>query len=143
MDYKEGDKVNLLIRKRTDLGYKVSINNAHEGLLYKSDIFQPIEEGEKVEGYVKKIRDDGLIDVCLKPQGYRNVIEINAAEILKKLSVENNFLPINDKSSPKTIQRELNMSKKAFKMAVGFLFRSRKITIEDNGIRLVWCVNQP
>jgi predicted RNA-binding protein (virulence factor B family) len=136
MDFKVGEKVNLIIEKETDLGFVVLINDLAEGLLYHSDIFQPLYEGEHIDGYIKKLREDGLIDVSLKPQGYKNVIEINAIAILDKLNANDGFLPLHDKSSPEEIEQTFHMSKKAFKAAVGFLYKSKQIVLAENGIHL-------
>ena len=85
MELKEGDKVKLFINKETALGYSVVINQEHEGLLYRNEVFQDIEEGITIDGYVKKLREDGKIDVSLQPQGFRNVIDQDINTILKKL----------------------------------------------------------
>jgi predicted RNA-binding protein (virulence factor B family) len=137
MDLNTGDKVKLIIRKETNLGYKVIINDEFEGLLFRSDVFKPLYEGEETEGYIKLIREDGLIDVSIKPQGYRKAIGINASDVLSLLEQQNGFLALNDKSSPEEIERALHMSKKSFKVAIGALYKQGLIKIEDRGISLV------
>lgn len=138
MDFKKGDRVNLIIGRPTDLGYQVYINEEQlDGLLYHNEIFQPLELGQKIDGYIKNIRDDGKIDVSLQPQGFQNVIDNNIEVIMEKLKAKNGHLMLTDKSQPEYIQQELNMSKKAFKSAVGQLYKQQKITIEDDGIHLV------
>ena len=119
MDLQEGDKVDLIIENRTALGYNVLINDEFDGLLYKNEVFTELEEGLEIEGYIKKIREDEKIDVSLRPQGFRNVIDNDVDKILDKLSRGNGFIPINDKSSPDSIKFHFEMSKKAFKRAVG------------------------
>ena len=126
-----------MIGRSTEIGFHVLINGTEEGLLYHNEIYETLEEGQRTKGYIKKIRDDGKIDVSLKPQGFRNVIDINTATILEKLKATNGILKLNDKSTPEEIYRELKMSKKAFKSAAGHLYKLKKIRIEDDGIHLV------
>ncbi|MET2985562.1 CvfB family protein [Aureibaculum conchae] len=132
----EGDKVNLLIYQKTDLGYVVIINNEHKGLVYENEVFSKINIGNKTEGYVKKIREDKHIDVSLQPIGYRNFNDSNSNLIMKILAKNNRFLPLTDKSSPEEIYETFGISKKAFKKAIGFLYKRRFITLGKDGISL-------
>lgn len=137
MEFKEGEKVNLRIEEETALGYVVSINNTDEGLLYKNEVFQDIEEQMEVVGYIKKIREDGKIDVSLRPQGFENVIDNDVNKILDKLkNSKEGFLLLTDKSSPEAIKFHLNMSKKAFKKAVGNLYKQQLILLKSDRIEL-------
>lgn len=136
MDLQEGDKVDLIIGVRTDLGYTVLINETHEGLLYGNEVFSDIEEGMKTTGYVKKIREDEKIDVSLRPQGFRNVIDNDVDKILSVLE-DKGFIPLTDKSSPEAIKFRLQMSKKAFKKAVGNLYRKKLIELKEDRIELI------
>ena len=135
-DLQEGDKVALLIEHQTALGYVVLIDGEFEGLLYSNEIFQDIEEGMEVEGYIKKIREDEKIDVSLRPQGFRSVIDTDVDKILHKLK-DKGFLLLTDKSSPDAIKFHLQMSKKAFKRAIGNLYKEKKIIIATDRIELV------
>lgn len=137
MELAIGDKVNLLIEQRTPLGFIVTINNEHEGLLYHNEIYEDLFEGQETVGYVKKIRDDKKIDVSLQPQGFRNVIDSNTEAILDKIKSNKGFLGLDDNSSPEEIYAELKMSKKAFKKALGNLYKQKQIRIETTGIYLV------
>jgi predicted RNA-binding protein (virulence factor B family) len=134
---KENQEVDLLIADYTDIGVNVIINNTYKGILYKNEIFKHIQQGDKVKGYIKKIREDQKIDVSLQKQGYENVTS-NEEIILAKLKEHNGFLPLNDDSPPEKITATLEMSKKTFKKAIGALFRQRLIRIEENGI----CLNK-
>lgn len=136
MDLKVGDKVDLVIGVQTTLGYTVLIDETHEGLLFNSDVFTALEEGHRTEGYIKNIREDGKIDVSLRPQGFRNVIDTDVQKILNKLE-KDGFLLLTDKSSPESIKFHLQMSKKAFKKAVGSLYREKKIVLKSDRIELV------
>ncbi|MDP2088048.1 MAG: DNA-binding protein [Flavobacteriaceae bacterium] len=136
MELKVGDTVNIVIGRASGLGVMVLINELEEGLIYRNEIFQPLVEGEKMEAYVKNIREDGKIDISLQPQGFRNVIELNMEKVLDSINEHNGFLPLTDKSTPGAIKRELEMSKKSFKSAVGGLFKQKKIIIREDGIIL-------
>ncbi|MDO6600796.1 MULTISPECIES: S1 RNA-binding domain-containing protein [Tenacibaculum] len=136
MDFEEGDKVDLIIEQQTPMGYIVLINDEFEGLLYSNEIFSDVEEGMETEGYIKKIREDNKIDVSLRPQGFRAVIDSDVDKVLTKLE-EKGFILLTDKSSPESIKFHLQMSKKAFKKAVGNLYRQKLIIISDDRIELV------
>ncbi|MDP3312496.1 DNA-binding protein [Lutibacter sp.] len=135
MELKVGDKVELLVGRNTGLGFTVLVNHTYEGLLYKNELFQKIAEGEKLVGYVKKIREDGKLDVSLQPIGFKNTIVKYEIVVLKALKENDGFLALNDKSDPVEIKYQLGMSKKAFKSAIGGLFKQKLITISEEGIR--------
>jgi len=135
LSVQEGQEVNLLVQQKTDLGYAVIINHQHRGLIFENEIFQDIRVGEKLKGFVKKIRDQNKIDVSLQATGFRQANEGNAGLIMKKLEEYEGFLPLNDKSSPEEIAGVLEISKKAFKKAIGSLYKERKIEITSEGIK--------
>lgn len=137
MELKVGDKVDLIVVRQTALGFTVLVEHEFEGLLYRNELFQKISEGQELIGYIKKIRDDGKIDVSIQPVGFKQTIVKNEITILKALKQNEGFLPLHDKSSPDEIKYQLGMSKKAFKNAVGGLFKQKLITISEEGIRLV------
>lgn len=134
--YEYNQEVELLVADETELGYKVIINNSHWGLVYYNEVFQRLEKGERLKGYIKEIRDDDKIDVSLSPLGYRKVEGI-AGRILETLKAGNGFLPVHDKSDPDEIYALFRCSKKAFKQAVGALYRQQLITLDKDGIRLL------
>jgi len=133
-DYEPGNACQGLIFEKTDLGYKVLLEDRYEGLLYANEVFQPLEIGEKRLVYVKKRRDDGKIDLQLLPTG-RVKYEEGAERILQLLEKEG-FLPLHDKSDPEEIKRVLGMSKKHFKQCIGQLYKAHEIIILENGIQL-------
>ncbi|WP_438973034.1 DNA-binding protein [Polaribacter sp.] len=138
MELQEGDKVQLVIETETGLGYTVLINEEYDGLLFRSEVFEPLEENMEVTGYIKNIREDGKIDVSLRPQGFRNVIDADVEKVLQKLkNSREGFLMLTDKSSPDSIRFHMKMSKKAFKKAVGNLYRNKLILIKEDRIELV------
>lgn len=129
------EEVDLIVSNPTDLGWNVIINEIHQGLLYKDEVFQKVQTGDRMKGYVKKTRPDGKIDVTLQRPGYRS-IEPNAQELLSALELKGGFLKLTDKSSPKEIEEQLHMSKKSFKRALGSLYKQRMVDIKENGIYL-------
>ena len=133
----ENDEVKILVWKQTDLGYKLIVNDLYIGLIFKNEIFQPIKTGQILRGYVKQIREDGKMDIALQKQGYRNQIPDATDIILKKLTETNGYLSLTDNSSPDEIYASLGMSKKAFKRAIGSLYKLRKVVLEEKGIRLI------
>lgn len=135
VQYKPGDEVELLIAERTTLGNKVIINDTHWGLIHAGDIFQTLNYGKRMRGYIKKIREDGKIDVILRKMGQDNIHDL-AQRILAELKNAGGFLPLHDKSSSLEINRAFSESKKSFKSAIGQLYKQGKINIESNGIRL-------
>ncbi len=138
INLKEGEKVQLIIEKETGLGYTVLINEEYEGLLFRSEVFQDLEVDMEVDGYIKQIREDGKIDVSLRPQGFRNVIGSDVEQVLEKLkNSKEGFLLLTDKSSPDSIRFHMKMSKKAFKKAVGNLYRQKLILIKEDRIELI------
>lgn len=134
---KEGDEVDLLVWKQTDLGFNVVVNQFHKGLIYANEVFKPIEIGDTLKGFVKKIREENKLDISLEKQGYENVIEPTAKRILEKLAENKNFLDLSDNSAPEEINRRLGISKKVFKKAIGGLYKQGLIKISDDGIYLV------
>ncbi|WP_347174658.1 DNA-binding protein [Polaribacter uvawellassae] len=137
MDIEVGDKVALIIGAETNLGFTVLIDEEFEGLLYRNEIFQELRENQRIAGYIKNIREDGKIDVSLQPQGFRNVISLDTEKVIEAIYDHDGFLPLTDKSSPEEIKRKLLMSKKAFKRAVGTLYKEKTILIKEDGIELV------
>jgi predicted RNA-binding protein (virulence factor B family) len=134
---KEGDAVDLMVMQKTDLGFSVIVNQKHEGLIFESDIFSKLNIGDKIKGYVKQIRADNKIDISLQPIGFKNFNDPNCEMILDKLKSKKGFLPITDKSTPDEVYATFGISKKAYKKAIGTLYKQRKISLQEDGIRLV------
>ncbi|MEO6550104.1 MAG: S1-like domain-containing RNA-binding protein [Ferruginibacter sp.] len=140
---KELEIVDLIVYRRTDIGYVCIINNVHTGVLHFNEIYRNIQAGDKFQGFIKKIypesndKDDRFrIDVAAGKPGYGRV-EDEAGKILRLLEENNGFLPYNDKSKPEDIYDFFGMSKKTFKMTTGNLYRQRKISFEPTGIKLI------
>lgn len=135
-EFSQGQEVELLIYNQSEMGYSAIINNGYSGLIYENDVFEYLEIGDKRKGYIKLIREDGKIDLSIRPVGM-DAIEEAKKHILNKLSEnENNRLPYHDKSDAKMIKMVFGLSKKAFKKAIGGLYREGKIDLLEDGIRI-------
>ncbi len=130
------DVVDMIVYRRTDIGYVVIINNQHTGVLHHNEIYRSIGVGDKFEGFIKKIYPDNKIDVAAGKPGYQRV-EDEAGKILRLLQENDGYLPYYDKSDPEEIYEFFGMSKKTFKMTVGNLFKQKKISLEKTGIKLL------
>lgn len=137
IDLEENQKVDILVFEKTDLGYNVIINNLYKGLIYENEIFRRLAWGDQTTGYIKTIREDGKIDVSLQPLGFLNARDENARIILEKLENNGGVLHLSDASDPLDIQEQLGMSKKAFKKAIGGLYREGLITLSGASIEVV------
>jgi predicted RNA-binding protein (virulence factor B family) len=134
---KEGEKVKLQVYRESDIGYVVIVNQVHQGLVYKNEVFTHLHIGQMIEeGFVKKIREDNKLDIGIGKQGVEK-LDDDQVKLIQLLKLHKGFLPYHDKSSPEDIYAFFGISKKAFKMNVGILYKAKKITIEDGGIRLV------
>jgi len=136
LDVTEGEDVDLLVYHLSPLGYQVIINNQYGGLLYGTDVFRQIKIGDKLRGYIKKIREDNKIDVALRNYAYEEVPE-GKEKIIQALEKNDGSLPLNDKSDPEEIKESLQMSKKTFKKAIGSLYKEKKIILLPDRIELV------
>lgn len=129
-------EVDLIVYRRTDIGYVVIINNQHTGVLHFNEIYRDITVGDTFKGFIKKIYPDNKIDVAAGKPGYKRV-EDEGEKIMRLLQENNGYLPYYDKSDPEEIYSFFGMSKKTFKMTVGNLYKQKKITLEKTGIKLV------
>jgi uncharacterized protein len=133
INLEQSEEVDLLIFEETQLGYNAIVNNAHKGLVYHNEIFKPIKIGDKLSGFVKKIREDNSLDISLQKIGIQN-LAITRDAVEDYLQKNNGFIPLTDNSSPEEIMALLHMSKKAFKKSVGGLYRDKRIALKDDGI---------
>lgn len=134
---KEGDKVKLQVYRESDIGYVVIVNQVHQGLVYKNEVFTHLHIGQFIdEGFVKKIREGNKLDIGIGKQGVEK-LDDDQLKLIQLLKLHKGFLPYHDKSSPEDIYAFFGISKKAFKMNVGMLYKAKKISIEEGGIRLI------
>jgi len=114
----------------------VIVNDIHQGLVHNSEVFKQVSIGDRITGYVKTVREDNKLDIVLQPIGYRQFIDVNVALVAKRIQSQGGFLPLTDKSSADAVYDEFGISKKAFKKALGFLYKERLIRLEEAGV--VW-----
>jgi predicted RNA-binding protein (virulence factor B family) len=132
---KEMEMVDLMVYRRTDIGYLVIINNRHTGVLHYNEVFRDLEPGDKLKGFIKNINEENKIDVVAGKPGYEKVTD-EAEKIMRLLKENNGYLPYNDQSKPDDIHSFFGMSKKTFKMTTGSLYKQQKIVFTQTGIRL-------
>lgn len=133
---KKGDTVEALVYSRSELGFSVVVNDLHHGMVYANEVFKPVSVGDRLTAYVKTIREDNKLDLSLQAIGYRQYIDAHTDMVAERIQAKNGFLPLGDKSSADDIYAEFGISKKAFKKAIGALYRERLVRIEDEGV--VW-----
>ena len=135
-EYQVGEEVSLIVESESELGYNAIINHLHRGILYHDELPGPLQKGQQLKAYIKKVREDKKIDLSLYRPGYAQVdgISQNILDILKSAG---GFLPLTDKSDAALVFDKLAISKKVFKKALGALYKQRLITLEEKGIRLI------
>ena len=134
--YTVGTETDLLIWQKTDLGFKVIIDNRYQGLVYEDQIFKRIHTGDRMKGYISRVREDGKLDVTLQPLGYQQARAFSDT-LLQYLKNNGGFCDLGDKSDAEDIKRRFQVSKKTFKKAVGDLYKRCLIVRDEQGIRLV------
>ncbi len=136
VQYKSGQEVDVLIARKSDLGYNVIVDNLHWGLVYRNEIFRPLRLGQKLKGYIKEVREDDKIDITLQKKGYDRINGI-VERILEKLEDNGGVLDVSDKTAPEIIYNLFECSKKDYKKAIGTLFKERKIELTATEIKLL------
>lgn len=134
--YRKGEKVRLLVANRTPLGYNAIVENAYGGLLYHDKLSEPLQVGQQLEGFVREVRPDGKMDLSVEMVGYKKVASLTE-QILDALERNGGRLDFDDDSSPEAIRENFGVSKKAFKQALGNLYKHRRIQFQHPGIQLV------
>lgn len=134
--YEVGETVDLLLCSRTDLGYKAIVNGTHWGLLFHNEVFTPLQRGQRMAGFIKEVRPDGKIDLCLQPPGQEKVGGL-ADEIMDTLRGQGGFLPLDASSPAEAVYARFGVSRKNFKKALGALYKNRLVRFADGGTRLV------
>ncbi|MBB6004661.1 S1 RNA-binding domain-containing protein [Arcicella rosea] len=134
--FAEKDEVELLPYEYTDLGIKALVNKCKIGIIYKNEIFKIVNLGEFTIGYIKKIREDGKLDLTLEKIGFDRIDNVKQS-ILSLLIAQNGFLPYTDKTDAGVIYANLQMSKKDFKKAIGGLYKEKRIFIKEDGVYII------
>lgn len=132
---KPRQRVEIVVASESPIGYRAIINNRHWGMIYKNQIFKPVQIGDKLEGFVRRITDDNRIDLMLREDGYKGVTD-SAQQLLQMIRRDGGVMELGDKSAPELIHSQTQMSKNQFKRAVGVLLKSGDIEVEDFQIRL-------
>ncbi|MBR5688414.1 MAG: GntR family transcriptional regulator [Prevotella sp.] len=134
--YRHGDEVELLVWQKTELGFKVIVDNQYAGLVYRDQLFSDIHTGDRIRGFVDNVRPDGKLDITLQPTGRRATTDFSEV-LLDYLEQNGGICDLGDKSDAEDIRERFGVSKKTFKRAVGDLYKRRLITISDTEIRLI------
>ena len=134
-EFSPGDEVDVVVIKKTDIGYNVIINDRFKGVIHFSDVLTKLSVGERRKGYIKPLREDQKLDVSLSRPGYGKVIEITGS-IVERLKANGGFLNLTDKSPAEEIYSQFQVSKKTFKQAIGALYKQKIILIESDRITL-------
>jgi len=135
-EFQAGEAVSLLVSNKSDLGYQVIVDNSHWGLLHHSEVARPLRRGQRLDGFIRHIRPDGRIDVCLHITASDKTDDITRM-IMRGLKKNDGFIAVSDKSSPDEIFEHFGISKKMYKKAIGALYKKKIIAIETDGIRLL------
>jgi predicted RNA-binding protein (virulence factor B family) len=133
---KHGTAVDVLIWQKTDLGFKCIVDNRYQGQLYDDQVFQQLHTGDRLTAYIDHVREDGKIDLTLQPTGRRHTLDF-AEVLLRYLYEHDGHCELGDKSPAEAIYARFQVSKKAYKKAIGDLYKRRLIQITDDGIALV------
>ena len=134
--FKRNEEVDILIWQKTELGFKVIVNNQYPGLIYQDQIFKSIHTGDGMKAYVAQLRTDGKLDITLQPTGIAAAEDFSSV-LLRYLKENNGYCVLGDKSDPEAIKHQFQVSKKVFKKAIGDLYKKHLITIEADGLHLV------
>jgi predicted RNA-binding protein (virulence factor B family) len=135
-DYQEGQSVDVIVTGKTPLGYKALVEGKHQGMLYRDALASPVTTGQRLKAFVRQVRPDGKIDLRLDQAGYRRVPSL-ALQIVNALEQAGGRLAFDDNSPPEAIRQAFSASKKAFKQALGTLYKSRRIRFTEPGIELL------
>jgi uncharacterized protein len=134
-NYQEGEEVDLLVHAKTDLGYNAVVNGCHAGMIYENEVFQNLSIGQRLQGYVRKIRDDGKIDLRLQRTGFQGIDDISQT-ILNTLKDRGGTVAVTDKSPPEEVYALFGVSKKVFKKAIGALYKKKLLVLDSDSIKL-------
>ncbi len=132
----EKDSINITVYRPTDIGFLCIVNDIHIGLMHYNDVFNALKIGDKIQGYVKKVKEENKLDIMPGKRGYEKVSD-EGTKILNLLQSNKGFLPYHDKSDPDIIYDVFGMSKKTFKMTIGNLYKDKKISLSNEGITLL------
>lgn len=133
--YEKNTEVKLLVWQKTDLGFKVIVDNKYQGLIYDNQIFRELHTGDRLKGFVSAVRPDGKLDIALQKQGREQTLDFSE-RLHEYLFYHDGYCPFTDKSPAEDIYNEFHVSKKVFKRAVGDLYKQHLISLAPDGIEL-------
>lgn len=133
---REGQEVDVLVYGKSELGFKCIVDNLYTGLIYSNDVFTPLSVGDRSRGFVKTIREDGKVDVSIRPVGMDAITEAKHSILVNLRFAKDGKLDLHDKSESEEIKLKLGMSKKLFKKAIGGLYKDGKIELMSDGIKI-------
>ncbi|MGM9713862.1 MAG: S1 RNA-binding domain-containing protein [Prevotella sp.] len=133
--YAPDQEVDILVWQKTDLGFKVIVDNQYQGLVYTSQVFRDLHTGDRLKGFVSTVRPDGKVDIALQKHGRAQTLDFSE-RLHEYLFEHDGYCPFTDKSDAEEIYREFLVSKKVFKRAVGDLYKRRLIVLAPDGIEL-------
>lgn len=135
--YKKDDKVEGIVYELSrDFGTFVAVDNKYSALIPKNQLFTDYKPGDLITARVVTVREDGKLNLSTREKSYVQ-LDDDAQLILQSLKEHEGFLPYNDKTNPVVIKEQFNLSKNAFKRAIGRLYKEKHISIEDDGIHLL------
>ncbi len=134
--FEAGQKVNIMVWRKTEIGYSAIIENSHVGMLYNNEIFQPLRYGNKLTAQIKQIREDDRIDLSLNKKARDQYQEL-PDKILAFLKDNDGVSTLTDKSSPEDIYKTFAVSKSNYKKALGRLYKERKIKLSAERIEIL------
>lgn len=136
--YRNSQPVSLMIWDKTDLGYTCIVDNKYVGVLFHKDIEEPVRMGMKLDGFIKRVRPDNKLDICLKKPGFnKDAVSGLGEKVLNKLKENDGFLPFNDRTDPEVIKKVFGVSKRQYKMALGGLYKQKRVRLEEDGVHLL------
>jgi len=135
-EYERGAEVDGLVVSQTDLGYKILVDSKYWGLLYGNEVFKNIAQGDAIKCFVRKVREDGKLDLSVRNPG-EETQQSDADQILELLNMNGGKMNVSDKSDPELIKETFGLSKKAFKKALGTLYKQKVILIEPESIKVI------
>ncbi len=134
--YRPKDSVQIIVYQRTDLGFKVIVDQQYKGMLYADEVFSDLHYGDKMRAFVDQVRPDGKLDIVLYKTGYNKVVDFSAY-LLEYIRSNHGFVPYTDRTDPDVIYKVFGVSKKTFKKAVGDLYKKQWIDLTEDGLKLI------
>lgn len=136
-EHKVGDKVRAVLYEPNDYGYRVVVEHKYWGIIYfDQSVSESWHRGQELTCYISRIREDGRLDLSVRPIGYDRVLG-DMTQLLRLLRQSGGRIPIGDKSSSDDIMRLTGLSKKSFKAACGALYKKRRVMLYPEEIVLI------